>query len=515
VKTTGFPTFATITEKGALPNGVTFTAVPGVTTTGTSTVGSTALTVTSGAGLQVGMAVSGPGIAAGSTIAAVSGTNVTLSKPAVSGAISNGTFTFGGSATFTGTPAALPSGVTSKAFPITLSATIGSGKPVTQSFTRTVSQPALKITSAATTTFQQGQNGTFTVTTTGFPTATLSIVGTNNLPSPVTFTPNGNGTATISGIAPSTAAGKKFTITIKATSGTASVTQVFTLAVVNYSTLSGGNFTVGKAGPATTIAASFPVPSVFPTGFTVTNVQLNGVSVAKLPAGLTVAGNANGTGIVINGTPAAGTGGIYSFQIKANGSPSAVSQVYTIVVNQPQPVITSTATAAFVVGQSRTFNVTTTGFPVAAIGIISGTLPAGVTLTDNGNGTATFSGAPAPGTGGTYTLVLSAGNGAGTATQTFTLTVTAPPVIISPNSTTFARGSLGSFVVTTIGLPAPTLTVNTVTGFPVGLGVVFLPKGNGIAVLQGTPLKSGTFTFLITATSGTQIVVQEFVLTVM
>ena len=68
----------------------------------------------------------------------------------------------------------------------------------TQSFTLTVNQatrPA--ITSATSTTFTVGTAGSFTVTTTGFPTPTLSETGA--LPSGVTFTDNGNGTATLSG----------------------------------------------------------------------------------------------------------------------------------------------------------------------------------------------------------------------------------------------------------------------------------------------------------------------------
>ena len=41
----------------------------------------------------------------------------------------------------------------------------------------------------------------------------------------------------------------------------------------------------------------------------------------------------------------------------------------------------------------------------------TGSLPSGVTFTDNGNGTATLAGTPAVGSGGTFSLSLTANNG--------------------------------------------------------------------------------------------------------
>ena len=65
-----------------------------------------------------------------------------------------------------------------------------------QSFTLTVNA-APAITSANSTTFTERAAGTFTVTSTGTPTAALSETGA--LPSGVTFTDNGDGTATLAG----------------------------------------------------------------------------------------------------------------------------------------------------------------------------------------------------------------------------------------------------------------------------------------------------------------------------
>ena len=79
----------------------------------------------------------------------------------------------------------------------TITASNGVSPDATQTFTLTVDESAPAITSAASTTFTVGSAGTFTVTTTGFPTAALSEVG--SLPSGVTFVDNGDGTATLAG----------------------------------------------------------------------------------------------------------------------------------------------------------------------------------------------------------------------------------------------------------------------------------------------------------------------------
>ena len=65
-----------------------------------------------------------------------------------------------------------------------------------QTLTVTVQQ-APSITSGATATFTEGTAGTFTVATTGSPTATITESGA--LPTGVTFTDNGDGTATLGG----------------------------------------------------------------------------------------------------------------------------------------------------------------------------------------------------------------------------------------------------------------------------------------------------------------------------
>src|SRR5207248_379912 len=88
-----------------------------------------------------------------------------------------------------------------------------------------------------------------------------------------------------------------------------------------------------------------------------------------------------------------------------------------------RPSITSADYTTFTVDSAGTFTIATIGFPVSSL-TASGTLPSGVTFTDNGDGTATLSGTPATGSEGTYTFTITVSNGIGDdVTQTFTLTI--------------------------------------------------------------------------------------------
>lgn len=103
---------------------------------------------------------------------------------------------------------------------------------------------------------------------------------------------------------------------------------------------------------------------------------------------------------------------------------------YGVAADQA-PAITSGAAATFTEGLAGSFTVTTTGRPVAAL-TLSGTLPAGLTFTDNGDGTATLGGSAAAATHGSQVVTIQADNGIGTpATQTFTVTIAAPAPVVA------------------------------------------------------------------------------------
>ena len=242
---------------------------------------------------------------------------------------------------------------------------------------------APQITSRASDTVMVGSAFSYTVTSTGTPTPALSLSSGSTLPAGVTFTDNGDGTGTLAGT--SSVAPGVYTFTLQADNGVSpNATQAFTL------TLAASGAPVITSAPGTTVTAGTAMTpfTVTTTGFPLPSLTKTGA----LPSGVTFTDNHNGTA-TISGNPKATTGGTYIFTVTAENSEGTVRQTFTLTVNQA-PTITSKASATFAAGDPGTFTVTTSGFPAPAL-TDSGTLPAGVTFTDNGNGTATISGTPA------------------------------------------------------------------------------------------------------------------------
>jgi len=345
----------------------------------------------------------------------------------------------------------------------------------------------LHFTSAVTTTFTAGSAGTFTVTTVGNPVPAITQSGA--LPAGVTFTDNGDGTATLAGT-PAAGSGGTYALTFSADNGGPTpATQTFTLTVNQAPAITSAaatTFPVGAAGTFSVTTTGFPVPTITRGG-------------AALPSGITWIDNGDGTG-TLSGTAAAGSGGTYALTFTASNAVGAsVVQTFTLTVNGA-PAITSANATTFTVGSPGSFTVTTVASPTAAIGV-SGALPAGVTFVDNGDGTGTLSGTPAAGTGGTRTLTFTATNGIlPNGSQSFTLTVNQAPAITSAASATFTIGVAGSFTVTTSGFPAPSIARG---GVALPSGLTFVDNGNGTGTLSGTPAAGtgGTYAISFTATN--------------
>lgn len=181
------------------------------------------------------------------------------------------------------------------------------------------------------------------------------------------------------------------------------------------------------------------------------------------------------------------------------------------VIGTPTPNFTSADAATFGAGVSDSFTVTA----AEATSISSsGSLPSGVTFTDNGDGTATLAGTPAAGSSGTYALTLTASNGVPPdATQNFTLTVDQAPAITSANAATFTVGTSGTFTVIATGSPVAALSQSGA----LPAGVTFVDNGDGTATLAGTPASGsgGNYALTLTASNGVSPdATQNFTLTV-
>jgi hypothetical protein len=411
-----------------------------------------------------------------------SGTVASISK--ISGTLPTGitlTDNHNGTATIAGT-----AGVgTHGSYPITIKADSGLGGSTTQNFTLTVNV-APAITSQPNASASEGDAFSFTVQTDGVPTNTISKSG--SLPTGLSFTDNGDNTATISGT-PAAGTHGSYPLTFTATNGVDSpATQNFTLQVNLGASISSANNTTAVEGDAMTFtvqAGGVPTPVISHTG--------------ALPSGLSFIDNHDGTA-TLSGTAATGTYGSYPLTITANnGVDTPASQNFTLTVDS-KPNFTSATSTSAAEGDPFSFNVTTGENPAAAIGE-TGDLPSGLSFVDNGDGTATISGTPDAGSKGTYPLTFSADNGVHSpVTQNFTLQVNLGASITSANSVTAGSTTAFSFTVTSTGLPTPAL--GETGGLP--SGVNFVDNGDGTATISGTvPTGNlGSYPITITADNG-------------
>jgi hypothetical protein len=260
-------------------------------------------------------------------------------------------------------------------------------------------------------------------------------------------------------------------------------------------------FAAGQAGPALTVSTTgTPIPSITEAG--------------QLPSGVNLTDNGDGTA-TLNGTPAAGTGGVYDITIMAsNAYPPNATQSFTLTVNEA-PSFSTAAAAALSTVQPGSFAIATNGYPPATI-TESGSLPTGVTFAANGgNGTALLAGKPSAAAGGVYEVTLTAGNGISPeATQALEIIVGEPVSFASAATASFAVGSAGHFAVVAAGFPAPSLSEQG----KLPPGVSFTDNGNGTATLAGTPAagSQGTYPLTIVGTAaGSPAVAQALTLSVL
>ena len=494
VTKTGSPT-PTLSMSGTLPSGLTFVPATGVLsgTPAAGTAGNYTVTFTasSDAGADATQSFTVvvnqvPGISSADNFAFTTGTLssftvVPTGRPtptiAIGGATLPSGLSFSGNV-LSGTPATDTNGV----YNLTFTASSSAGPDFVQNFTLTVRQVAA-ITSAASTTFETGNAGSFTVTATGTPVPTFFTNST--LPAGVTLSAAG----VLSGT-PQATTGGSYPLLIVAQNGVgADATQNFTLTVQQPPSFAqtSTSFLTGVSNSYTLQVNGFPVPSV--------TLQ------STLPSGLSY----DSATRVLSGTPPVNSNGVYNIVFRATNVLNTVDENFTLTINQA-PAITSGTSTTFIAGAAGSFTATATGTPVPTFST-SSTLPSGVSLSAAG----VLSGTPAAGTGGTYPVVITASNGIGSnATQNFTLTVNQAPAITSADNTIFTVGSTNSFAVTKTGFPAPVLSQSAA----LPAGVTFDPASG---ILSGTPNlnTNGTYSLVFTASNGVgTAATQNFTLTV-
>jgi hypothetical protein len=330
-------------------------------------------------------------------------------------------------------------------------------------------------TSAAAATWSAGVDQTFTVTTSGRPRPALTLEG--DLPAGITFTDNGDGTATLAG-APDAGTGSAYPVTLHAGNEVSpDATQDVTLTVTEAPTITSPE----TAGFRLGTNRSFTVTTAggFPTDVT---LSLAG----DLPTGVTFTDNGDGTASVA-GTPAAGTVGDHQVTVTAANEAESSTQDLTLTVARAAQQVTFTSTPPApnaVVGQ--TYVVSATGGGSAN--------PVTFSVSEQSAGVCTINGATVTfAHPGACTVEASqaadADHRAGSATQTITVAQAAT----TATATATADSLSAAVTVVAPGAGTPTGTVTfSVDGTVVGSAA--LTDGKAVLAHQTKPGTSSTIT---------------------
>ena len=232
--------------------------------------------------------------------------------------------------------------------------------------TRSAVPAAPVFTSAGRAEFALGQPGSFEVATTGGPGTSLSAEA---LPTGLQLTDNGDGTATLAGT-PAFDGGS--TVRVVATGARGTATQRLAIEVRSlpaFTSDSTATFVRGAPGSFDLTTTGVPTPKL-------------AVSAGRLPAGLTLTDNHDGTA-TIAGTPTAASGSV-SVGVTASNAAGSTDTTLTVQI-QDVPAFTSSDTV-LLAGTGGNFTVTTSGLPAPAI-VVDQPLPDWLAFDDFGDGT--------------------------------------------------------------------------------------------------------------------------------
>ena len=337
------------------------------------------------------------------------------------------------------------------------------------------------VTSADTADINPVTGGTFTVTTSGSPTPSLT---TSALADGVSFVDNLDGTGTIT-VAPGTPGGGTDYLFVVATNGSAPEDdQWFGLQLMAPTTFTSPTaVSVGQGDTFTITATGSPTPNLSATD--------------ALPDGFTLVDNGDGTATVsVDPSTAPGD---YDVDVTADNG-QALPATETVVA-------TVFAVAAFDTGPVYDLGANGTGnqggVPVGTYGwtnptiTIVGEPPPGLVFVDNGDGTGNLwptGDEPA----GTYPFTIEVSTpGLAPVFQNATFYYNTTPAITSATETSFPTGTASTFTVTSTGVPAPaiyTYADNDTNGMPPGMS--FTDNGDGTGTLaEDGSTAPGTYFF--------------------
>ena len=316
------------------------------------------------------------------------------------------------------------------------------GATGTQDFTITVAptNDAPEFTSTPVTVGDQDAVYTYNVTATDEDGDMLAITAPT-IPAWLALTDNGDGTATLTGTPTSADLGDHNVVLEVTDNIAAPVQQMFTITVNNV-----------NDAPMFTSAAltSGTQDAVYTYDITATDQDAGDtltITAPTLPAWLTLTDNGDGTA-TLTGTPGSGDVGDHNVELQvedAGGLTDTQSFTITVANVNDAPMFTSTAATDADEDMEYLYSITTTDVDGDMLTITGVTVPAWLTLTDNGDGTAELRGTPAAGDVGDHNVELRVEDGGMLSdTQSFTITVTAAPAPPPPPPPSGGGGGGGS-----------------------------------------------------------------------
>ena len=266
-------------------------------------------------------------------------------------------------------------------------------------------------------------NNLFTITNFEFDdNVTGTIAVTNGTLSSNTFTGTDVSGITLTPVG-LTVAGATSTVTVTVNDGVSGHTNVSATATV----INGTPVWATAAGSLGSVVET----QTFSATVTVTDTNTNTIThtAGALPTGITLTDNGNNTATLSGTAPVVLSDTTFNFTLTTNDGTVSVGRAFSITVTD---AVTSWTTPAGTLGTFAELNAVsitvTANNPLAtpAITLKSGSLPGGLTLTDNGNGTATIGGTlnTAVSSDTTTTFTLTASALSSTADRTYSITET-------------------------------------------------------------------------------------------
>ncbi|UII19184.1 MBG domain-containing protein [Fulvivirga ligni] len=392
-----------------------------------------------------------------------------------------------GTATLTGTPTNSNVGTGN----VVLNIEDAQGLSVNQNFTITVSNtndPPV-FTSTPITGAIQGATYTYNINTSDPDLGDSRDITANTLPSWLTLTDNGNGTATLTGVPTNLNIGANPVQLVVTDQAGAAIQQNFVINVDN------ANDAPSFSSMAVTSAIEDDVYTYNITTSDPDNGDTRSITSLSKPSWLTLTDNGDGTAI-LTGTPLNTHVGSHTVVLNVRDALGAnVNQSFTIVVSNVNdaPYFSSPAVTFAIQNQEYVYNITTADPDQGdsrTITVVS--KPFWLSFTDNGNGTAVLSGTPGSGDLGAYQVTLNVEDAAGAAVdQIFTINVDnsndAPQFSSTPTLSVDEDSQYTYEIATTDPDEGDTRSIVSLSK-PSWLSLT--DNGDGTAVLSGVPNNS-------------------------